>query len=90
MADVTLQQMVALLDERGKVLVKPGQKKKATARKAANGVVPDTAAKPPTVRKPAKKAAPRKTGAKKAVPGKAVAKAAPKRAAAKPAKAPVG
>ena len=98
MADVTLQEMVALLDERGKVLVKPGQKgKKAPVRKAANGAAP--AGDAPAVRKPAvrkaatKEAAATKTSAKKGSARKAAAKkpgakVGPKRAAAKPAKAP--
>jgi len=92
MAEVTLEEMVALLAEKGKVLAKPGQKgKKAVpAKKAANGAVAAPAEKP-AVKKPAvKKAAAKKPAAKKAAPKKATAKAAPKRAAPKPAKAPAG
>ena len=87
MADVTLEQMAALLDEKGKVLAKPGQKaKKAPARKAANGAasaVGDKAA-------PVRKAATKKPAAKKAAPKRAAAKPASRRTAAKPAKAPAG
>ncbi len=99
---VTLEEMAALLDEKGKVPVKPGQKaKKAPAKKAANGAAAEAsgtgaAAAKAAVKKPAakktsaKKAAAKKPAAKKAAPKKAAAKAAPKRAAAKPAKAPAG
>ncbi len=86
MADVTLEQMVALLDEKGKVPVKAGAKaKKAPAKKAANGTAAEADKKPA-----ARKAAAKKPAAKKAAPKKKAAKPAPKRAAAKPAKAPAG
>ena len=85
MADVTLDEVVALLTERGKVLAKPGQKgkKPALAKKAASGAATaKPAAKKPAAKKPpAKKASAKKSAAKKA---------APKRAAAKPAKASAG
>ncbi len=87
MADVTLEQMVALLDEKGKVPAKAGAKaKKAPAKKAANGAAAEVADKKPAARK----AAAKKPPAKKAAPKKKAAKPAPKRAAAKPAKAPAG
>jgi DNA topoisomerase-1 len=92
MAEVTLEEMVALLAEKGKVLAKPGQKgKKAVpAKKAANGAVAAPAEKPAAKKAAAKKAAAKKPAPKKAAPKKAAPKAAPKPAAAKPAKAPAG
>ncbi|MGI4955141.1 MAG: topoisomerase C-terminal repeat-containing protein, partial [Janthinobacterium lividum] len=92
MADVTLDQMVALLDEKGKVPAKAGARaKKAPAKKAANGAAAEVAGKQPAASKAAaKKPAAKKPAAKKAAPKKKVAKPTPKRAAAKPAKAPAG
>ena len=91
MADVTLEEMVALLAEKGKVLVKAGQKgKKAPAKRAAAKTARDSAGAPPGPTT----AAPKKAAAKKPVAKRAAkrpaAKAVPKRAAAKPAKAPAG
>jgi len=83
MAEVTLDEVVALLAEKGKVLAKPGQKgkKPAPAKKAANGAA----------KKPAVAAAGKAPTAKKAAPKRAASrKAAPKRPASKPAKAPAG
>ena len=84
MADITLDEVVALLAEKGKVLkAKPGQKAKkaAPAKKPANGAAAAALKKPA-----AKKAAPKKATAKKA----GAKGSAPKRAAARPAKAPAG
>ena len=83
MDDMTLEQAVALLAEKGKVLkAKPGAKKtakKATPRKAkAETAAEPAAAKTPAAKKPAAKKAPaKKTAAKKP----AAKKAAPKQAA---------
>ena len=90
MAEFTLAEAVALLDERGKVLAKPGRKK-APARKAAADADALPARTASAAKKPAaKKAAGKNPAAKKATAKKAGGKAAPKRAAAKPAKALAG
>ena len=84
MEDVTLEQVVALLNEKGKVMAKPGAKaKKAPARKAPNGAAGD--AKAPAARK-----AFAKKPAAKAAQKKGASKPNPKRAAPKSAKAPAG
>ena len=69
MGDMTLDEAVALLAERGKILAKPGAKKAAPKRaKAAAPVTAAPVAKKPPVKKasPIRKAAAKKVGAKKA------------------------
>ena len=73
MESMTLDEAVALLAERGKVLAKPGQKaKKVSAKKVAEPGTP--------------KAAPSRATAKKAAPKKLAGKTAPKK---RPAKKPI-
>jgi DNA topoisomerase-1 len=72
MDDITLDDAVALLKEKGKVLKpKPGQKKKAAPAKKAKAPA-ESAPRPATAKKPAAKKAPaKKPAAKKSAPKKA-------------------
>ncbi len=83
MEDITLEEAVALLKEKGKVLKpKPGQKKKAAPAKKAKPAAAETAPKAVAPKPAAKKAPAKKPAAKKPAAQKPTArKAAPKKAA---------
>ncbi len=84
MDDMTLEDAVALLAEKGKVLkAKPGQKKKAAPAKAAKA--PKASAPKLPAEKAAKKAVAKKPGVKKVAVKKPGAKTAARKLGAKPA-----